>query len=229
VTSGESTENLNEAIKSIIALQIPKFEIIIIGNVELPYSNKIQIIPFNEDINPGWITKKKNLITNYSNFDLIVYLHDYYVFDAKWYEQVLAFGEDFDISMHQILNSDGTRYHDWALWVENNSFIDKYIEKNRAALIPYNWSNFTNYMYVPGGYWFAKKKIMQKYPLNENLMWGEAEDVEWSKRVRDNAKYTMNHNAIVQTLKLKEVKFKEPNSIQRNNLKLLKFFDRYLN
>jgi len=229
VTNGDSTENLDTVIDSIFALQIPNFEIIIIGNVNLPHADKIRIITFDEKIMPGWITKKKNLITHYSNFDFIVYLHDYYVFDAGWFEQVLAFGEDFDISMHQILNSDGSRYHDWALWVKNDSFMDYFVERSRSALIPYNWSNFVDYMYIPGGYWFAKKEIMQKYPLNQNLTWGEAEDVEWSMRIRNIAKYRMNSKAIVRTLKSKDVKFKEPNATQRYIIKILKFFDIYLN
>jgi len=45
-------------------------------------------------------------------------------------------------------------------------------------------------MYIPGNFWVAKKNIMQKYPLNENLLWGQAEDIEWSKRVLGGAIYS---------------------------------------
>ena len=37
--------------------------------------------------------------------------------------------------------------------------------------------------YIDGGCIITKKSILQNVPLNENIAWGEAEDVEWSKRL----------------------------------------------
>jgi hypothetical protein len=39
--------------------------------------------------------------------------------------------------------------------------------------------------------------------LDENFSWGESEDVEWSKKIRNNFKYIMNENSIVHLLKQK--------------------------
>ena len=42
---------------------------------------------------------------------------------------------------------------------------------------------------------------MEQDPLNENLAWGDGEDVEWSMRVRDKYKYVMNTNSVVEILR----------------------------
>jgi hypothetical protein len=65
----------------------------------------------------------------------------------------------------------------------------------------------------------AKKSVMLKNPLDENLSWGESEDVEWSKRVRLNHKITMNNNSSVYLNKQKPVVFKETTDEIINYLK----------
>ena len=60
-------------------------------------------------------------------------------------------------------------------------------------------------MQISGFWWVAKKYVMEKDPLDENLKWGDAEDVEWSFQVRDKYKYVMNTNSIVEVLKSKRL------------------------
>ena len=50
-----------------------------------------------------------------------------------------------------------------------------------------------------------KKSFMSKYPLNEELTWGEGEDVEWSKRIRRKTKLKFNEYSYVQFLKKKRM------------------------
>ena len=64
-------------------------------------------------------------------------------------------------------------------------------------------------MYISGAYWVAKKDFMTKNKLNEQLLWGEGEDVEWSKRVRKKIEFDFNELSTVKLLKEKEVIFKE--------------------
>jgi hypothetical protein len=52
-------------------------------------------------------------------------------------------------------------------------------------------------MYQSGGYMIVKKDFMLKVPMNENMVWGTAEDVEWSLRMREKANWKCNGNAIV--------------------------------
>ena len=49
--------------------------------------------------------------------------------------------------------------------------------------MPYDYDG--GHMYISGAYWVAKKHVMEAEPLNEDLKHSEAEDVEWSLRVRD--------------------------------------------
>lgn len=179
------------SIKNMTDLKKQNYEIIIVGNTEILADKNIN---FDESIRPGWITKKKNLITANSKYENIVFLHDYIIFDKEWYVGQLISGNEFDIRMDKIVNYDGTRFRDWCLWVHNNHPIDTII--GRDALLPYN-INLTKYMYISGSYWICKKTIMERFPLNENLNWGEGEDVEWSINVRQHYMFNMNSNSVV--------------------------------
>jgi len=74
-------------------------------------------------------------------------------------------------------------------------------------LLPYNVGWMQSYMYISGAYWVAKKHVMEQEPLNERLLWGQSEDVEWSFRIRNKYRYVMNPKSTVKLLKRKEPKF----------------------
>ena len=67
--------------------------------------------------------------------------------------------------------------------------------------MPYDYDG--GHMYISGAYWLAKKHVMEAEPLNEDLKHSEAEDVEWSLRVRDKYKYVMNERSKVHLLRYK--------------------------
>lgn len=205
VTSGTNDIFINQIIDSIQLMNIPNYEIIIVGNSLVKRKN-VRIINFDELIKTGWITKKKNIITTEAAFDNIVYMHDYIVFDINWYNEFLKFG-DFKICMNQILNFDGTRYRDWTLWPGNPIWPSNIKINNKECLLPYNITNLTKHMYISGAYWVAKKNVMENFPLNENLCWGQGEDVEWSFRVREVYDFSINHKSIVKLLKQKRTIF----------------------
>jgi hypothetical protein len=50
---------------------------------------------------------------------------------------------------------------------------------------------------------------MIEFPLNENLSWGEAEDVEWSKKIRLKYNFSMNTKSVVKFKKQKQIVFKD--------------------
>ena len=225
VTDGNSVDNLTRVINSIRDLRIPTYEILIVGDISLIPDEDLRIIHFDESEKTGWITKKKNLISELSAFDLIVYLHDYYVFDAGWYTEVSRFGFEFDVCMHRIETLNGIRYHDWVLWVKNGKMLDVYLEKTRAAMLPYSWTDFTDFQYIPGGYFFAKKQFMKENLFDEGRVWGEAEDVEWSLRIRAKCSYKVNPNAVVRILKQKTPKFRAMTFLDRLIIRLLKQVD----
>lgn len=218
ITSGDFNDRLVTIINSIRNQKIKNYEIIIVGgNNNFQNDEDIIHISFDEGVKPMWITKKKNMITKNSNFDNIVFLHDYIKLNDGWYEGHLKSGNNFDIRMDKIINFDGTRFRDWSIWPHNFNFMDSLI--GRKCLIPYEMTHLTKFMYISGSYWVCKKHVMEKFPLNENLSWGEGEDVEWSKNVRQIYNFNMNPNSSVSIIKPgKDRAFEETDDELNNKL-----------
>jgi hypothetical protein len=216
VTDGDNDNYIDIIISSIEILKIPHYEIIIVGNSNINKKN-CKVIRFNENIKNKWITRKKNIITENANFENIVYSHDYIRYDENWYSEFLKFGEDFKICTNKILNKDGNRFRDWTLWPD--SLTDEFNFLNsREYIIPYEIKHLSKYMYISGSYWIAKKHIMNEFPLNENLIWGESEDGEWSNRVKQKYNFSINEYSIVHFLKNKKVSFVEVRGEEKINL-----------
>lgn len=217
ITNGKCDYNLNCVIDSIENLNIPEYEIVIVGNSLIKRDNVV-IIPFDENIKRAWITRKKNLITINSKYENIVYSHDYVVFENNWYEGFLKFGEGFKICMSKFINPDGSRFRDWVIWPHNDNFMDNIVLPNRECLIPYEMTHLSKYQYISGTYWVAKKSIMMEFPLDENLSWGQGEDVIWSKQVREKYSFSINSYSTVKSLKFKDPAF---NITSENTIKKL--------
>ena len=188
VTGFEDYQRLDEILKSIRALSIPEYEIILIGggNSEfVVFAEDVRVIDFDESQKPKWITRKKNILVNEAKYDNIVLMHDYHVFDKDWYENFKSFGTDWDIcSCPQYLITGARNPMDWSLWDKPGH--------GRAWSLNYDdWSQ-TQYMYISGGFFIVKKHVLQQEPLDESRGWNEEEDVEWSMRVRN--KYVMKCN-----------------------------------
>lgn len=198
ITAGQNDIVIEEIIESIIKQKIPNYEIIIVGNSNIIKDN-VRVINFDESIKSGWITKKKNLITLESRYDNIVFLHDYIKLLDGWYEGQIKSGDNFFVRMDVIVNNNGERFRDWCIWPHNGNNMDKFI--GRDCLIPYDITHLSKYMYISGSYWIAKKQIMEEFPLNENLSWGEGEDVLWSKQVREKYNFNMNKHSKVFIMK----------------------------
>jgi len=175
ITSTRSQNFLSTIIQSIKDLNIPNYEIIIVGGNINHNDDNIKYIQFNDS---PQVSIKKNLITRAAKYENIVFLHDYTVFEPGWYEGFLYFNSecngDWLVAMCIQKNVDGRRGIDW-MGLPNDT-------KYGNVLFPYNYANPKG-MYVPGNFWVAKKSLMETYPLNNDLIFGQAEDIEWSKRV----------------------------------------------
>lgn len=211
ITDGYHQERVSKIILSIIIQGIKTYEILIIGDKKLKYKNEFQSthIKFlgysktgNWDLNKkigGFnISQKKNLVIEKAKYENICFLHDYVVLDEKWYYGIKKFEENYkwDILTNKMVNFDGSRVFDWVM-------IDHPLFYNKVTYIPYD-QTLNKYQYIPGNYWCGKKSVMKKYKLNENLKWGEQEDVEWSKRIRSKVKLSFNNYSMVKFVKLKE-------------------------
>jgi hypothetical protein len=188
-TDYKTPDRLLDTIRSIKSLNIPNYEILLIGPTHSQIDPDVTQIPFDES-DHMWITKKKNILSQSAKYENIVLMHDYYIFDHRWYSSFLEFGNVWDIATNTQLYIDGSRYrYDWVIWDHDN--IPRYTQ-----ISPDDWT-LTKSMYISGSYMIVKKYVMDSQPLNENLVWGQEEDVEWSLRVRDRYSIVFNTGAIV--------------------------------
>jgi hypothetical protein len=222
IITGGNDGMINKIIDSIEKQEIPNYEVIIVGVSNIVRDN-VTVVPFDETVKAKWITKKKNIITTTAKYDNIVYLHDYIKFGVNWYEGQLKAGENYKVRMDKILTKEGNRFRDWCLWVRNNNEMDAIVFNNRECIIPYDMSHLSKYMYISGSYWIAKKDVMLEFPLDEKLTWGEGEDVEWSKMVRNKYEFNMNPHSTVHLMKgNKNIAFKIASAITIDKLNKLK-------
>ena len=138
-------------------------------------------------------------------------MHDYICLGDNWYIGFKKFGNDWDICMNKIYNLDITRFRDWCAYNDpdinwpGGGYPDTHHNDGHRIMLPsYNY-NKKQYMYISGTYWIVKKHVMEQEPLNESLVWGESEDVEWSKRVLSKYNYKMNTESAVTILKQKRL------------------------
>jgi len=202
IITNEAFHNINIIISSIRNLNIPNYEIIIVGGNNISNISNIVHIPFDESIKYNWITKKKNIICEMAKYNNIVLIHDYIEFCDDWYTGFLNFGDNFDICTSKILNNDGIRYRDYTIYPYgiNNPFISR-------TLIPYNYPpsyKLSKILYISGAYYIIKKQLALKYPLDERLSWADGEDVFLTKQlVNNNVILKCNPHSTVKFLKQK--------------------------
>lgn len=204
ITSRQGIEQAAWSIYNIVQQNIPTYEIIVVGGgvdelkrwTENEELSNVKFVSFDENAkSKAWITRKKNLITEHAQYDTIVYLHDYFNLDKDWWKGWEHYTEDFDVAVNKIVNPNGTRHADWV--------IDSYLmwelipesKDNYDVGLPYNVRGLTKIQYVSGGFWLAKKEFMKRFPLDEKLLWGEAEDIYWSREVREHTEFKINLNA----------------------------------
>lgn len=205
ITDGNNDNYLNIIIDSIEKNNIPNYEIIIVGNSNIENRNNVKIYNFDESIKNSWITRKKNIIIENAIYENLVILHDYICFDNNWYNGFKLFGENYDWGVNKILNNNNERFRDYTIFPPNIIHLNN--DFNYRCLLPYTFKNNLNinkYLYISGSYFFIKKSLAINNKLNENLLWGQGEDVEYCNRLHNNG-YIVKCNdlSLVKFLKLK--------------------------
>lgn len=198
-TDVEISDRIRQIIRTIEIQKIPDVEIVVVGGDDFYADHRVvKHVPFDENVVPRWITKKKNIVTSLTNHENIVFMHDYFSLDESWYQNMISFDKTFDIMMNRIIDINGNRYHDWSIEPRTHPWFKSHDDQ---TFLPYEIDHMSKYQYISGGYWVAKRHVMEEFPLNELLTWGQGEDVEWSQRVLSKYNFTMNKNSIVKLIK----------------------------
>jgi len=195
--SVEACERIVHMAQSILDLNIPNYEILVIGGRGNNFTSDIsrfnmRKFDFDESIRRAWITKKKNTIVKKCKYENVVMMHDYFLFHKDWYVHYNKFFKenDYDVCCNPITMINGARdYTDWILW--------DHPEYRKQSTIPYSDWDKTKWQYISGGYFLIKKQFMIDNPFNEELVAGDEEDVEWSLRIRQKAKIICNPDSHV--------------------------------
>jgi len=186
----ENVPQLNAVIESIKALQIPQCEIIVTGSYRGEWAKVA--VGVQHVLMDAWTPKKKNTVAKLAQFETLCLLHDYYLFDSQWYTHWKTFDEvvKWDVALNpQYLNTGKRHFTDWVVY--DHPTIPRY-----TSLDYKDWSK-TMYQYVSGGYFLVKRSFLQQNPFNESLKPGDAEDVEWTLRIREKGRIVCNPLPIV--------------------------------
>jgi hypothetical protein len=200
ITGGDNDNGIREIINSIEVLEIPNYEVIVVGgeSTTLELNERVKHIPFDENVYahitlhgaPGrWTTRKKNLAGQASQYEICVVFHDYIVFDPNWYKELLAFGPHWDVLVNQCQLIDGSRGDGWR--------IDRHPLLPRWAMVPYDMEDLVQYMMIQGNFFMIKREWFLENPFDEKLLWGMEEDAEWSRRVVPKSHIRCNPKCII--------------------------------
>jgi hypothetical protein len=199
-TSGKNDTSVAQVINNIQDLKIPDYEILIVGgdSTTIKTDSTVRHVAFDENSKshitlhgrPGaWTTRKKNLGVESAQKDVVVVMHDYILFRPDWWVEFEKFGTDWDICIHQSLCSNGARGDGWR--------VDRHPMLPRYAMVPYDMIDLSQYMAIQGNYVCIKRTRYLETPMNENLLWGEEEEMEWSKRIVPKSHIQCNPNCVI--------------------------------
>ena len=208
ITNGQQYPLLQRGIES-VRREMPDAQLVLIGGED--YWQVDTHVQFDENVKPGWITRKKNLIAQVADHDNIAILHDYLALEPGWGRGVESFGDDWLTCMHKVVNHNGGRYRDWCV-IYNDAWMDPPIDNATppecvpGRSLQYSTRGYERWQYYSGSYFCAKKQVMLDTPLDEDRTQGGGEDVQWSRLLYQKygeQAFTMNTLSSVRLLKQK--------------------------
>lgn len=191
ITNGKRDDWMELCIKSIRKQKIPNYEIIVCGTYFDRNEDDFKYIPFNQRDDRGWITKKKNLIVSGALYENLCIVHDRIIFSDSWYKETKKYGNCFEFLCNAQYYND-MRVYDWVTIGGSNPHMYRTRLLDRRD---WDWWGV-----IGGCQIISKKSILEKVPLNETRHWNEAEDVEFSFKMRDSGYIVRINNARVESL-----------------------------
>lgn len=184
--SDTSIKNIQRIINEIQELQIPSYEIIVCGPSSMQKKINNCILISDDDLveycRPP-ITIKKNRLIRSAKYENIALMHDRIFFSNNWYNNIAnETNGKFEFVCTKILDDD-TKKMEILDWQSFHGSLSSFSDSFGVKLSKDKWNED---VYIDGGLIIGKKFIMQNNLLNENLFWGEAEDLHYSKQLNLN-------------------------------------------
>lgn len=181
VTNGKRKDFIERAINSIRELGIPHYQIILCGTYNGEIAEDMEYIYFTEHDDKGWITRKKNLICQNAKYENIVVIHDRISFDSSWFDGMKKWGPYFDVLSCPIYypNEKILRYNWDTMGFYGSKDRLNRLRSTSGSLDPTDWDR---YVFIGGPIIILKKHIWELQKWNEDLFWGDSEDVELSHK-----------------------------------------------
>ena len=170
---GAKKIKLMQTVLSILQGGVNPGDIIIVGSVKsilnINIINQCTLIE-SAAASKGALGSMINLAVKKSRSEYLLICDDDIFFPDLFFDKLkLIIFEKFDVLSFGIMNTDGSRYWDSA------------IHGIEHQLVPFGWHSTESYL--TGGAFVAKRKVLITIPFSEDLLIGEGEDVEWSKRL----------------------------------------------
>lgn len=174
ITDGKEPDKTLEAIWYIVGQEIANSEIIIVGrpdeNWKTPNYPLIKVwLPDLADA--GRLGAMRNAACDLAQYDKLVVIDDDIWFQYDWYQQMVSFGDNWDVLSCRVLNPDGTRFWDWKTYYEGtNKLLD--------------YDKTSPHISITGGYICMKRYVFDKVRWDDQRGFYQAEDVDFSERLK---------------------------------------------
>lgn len=181
ITDGRRHHQLLAEIASIRALELPAYEIIVSGALSTPIDG-ITFVDSATEAREGRLGAMRNRACAVARFDRLVVADD----DLRFHRDFAAVADrqlSYDVLCARILNIDGTRYWDWAT----------HGGPGGHRLLAYDETD--SHVYVCGCLAVMHHRVHDAEQWAEDRGFYQAEDVEWSERVRA-AGFRIEHTAL---------------------------------
>lgn len=203
----EDATLLNACVARILELYIPRKEILLCGRPASNFKYWDQVRIVGEDITapPVQICKKKNRLVQEATFENLCIIHDRVFLPSNFHQVVQRFGNAFPLTALQSIYFDDRcnlalrRYSDFGVGLRLDSHIahgvgrDGELTPSRFAtavlsevettgFVFGNAHRYTKNHYPTGSLYLVKRKVWQRVPQDERLMWTEFEDIEQGER-----------------------------------------------
>lgn len=157
----------------ILCGDIKNFSHIALDNVKLIFRDE------SIEAHNGMLARLRNLAAEFSNYDILVFVDDDFIFPEVWFSKFVSYNEtnDWQVLTNKILLPSGGRFWDRATFKPHR-------------LVSYDHDPYDPNLYITGGFWIIKKSFFKENLWNGNLEInasknGEAynEDIELSIRI----------------------------------------------